>query len=183
MNKKREFFRAENKDFDRIYEIMDSSFPDNEMRTKEKFYNMFTQNEHYNVFCIGNKQNKQNNANDVIGFIVVWDLKDFIFLENFAIDKSVRGQGLGGDLLNYIIDLYKKDVILEVELPESDITRRRIKFYERHNFIYNDFDYLMPPLKEGDDFLPLKIMSYKKSFTKNSFENYKELIYNIAYKI
>lgn len=170
------YFRATESDFERIFEIMDSSFPDNEMRTKEKLYEFFTTNEHYNIYCFG------DDANGVLGFILVWDLNDFIFIENFATDESVRGQGLGGELLDFVIEKYQKDVILEVELPDDEMKCRRIGFYKRHGFILNEFDYLMPPLREGDDFFPLKIMSYQKTYTKEAFEKYKELIYTIAYQ-
>ncbi len=170
------YFHATELEFERIFEIMDASFPDCEMRTKEKQYELFTTNKHYNIECVGNDNNK------VLGFMIVWDLGEFIFIENFATDESVRGQGFGGDLLDFVIEKYQKDVILEVELPNDEMQIRRIGFYERHGFIYNDFYYLMPPLHVGDDFLPLKIMSYQKTFNVKSFEPYKELIYKIAYQ-
>ncbi|MEG0691896.1 MAG: GNAT family N-acetyltransferase [Oscillospiraceae bacterium] len=170
------YFRADESEFERIFEIMDISFPDNEMRTKEKQYELFTTNKHYNIFCIGDE------TEGILGFIVVWDLDELIFIENFATDENARGQGLGGELLNFVINKYQKDVILEVEPPEDEMKRRRVGFYQRHDFIYNEFDYLMPPLRNGDEFLPLKIMSYQRTFTSESFESYKKLIYKIVYE-
>lgn len=171
------YFKATELEFERIFEIMDFSFPDNEMRTREKQYQLMTTNDRYSIICFGNDS-------DVLGFIVVWELENFIFIENFATTQSMRGQGFGGNLLDFIIESYKdkKDIILEVEPPVDEMTRRRIGFYERHGFILNHFDYLMPPLRQGDDFLPLKIMCYQKSFTKQSFEEYKEQIYKIVYE-
>lgn len=172
MNK--HYFKAGTKEFERIFQIMDISFPDNEMRTREKQYELMTTDEHYNIYCFGEDS-------EVYGFIVVWDLGECIFIENFATTISMRGKGLGGELLDFIVDKYKKDVILEVEPPTGEIERRRIGFYERHGFIYNDFDYLMPPIRKGDSPLPLKIMSYNKSFDEAQFASYKKLIYNIVY--
>ncbi|MFZ2538715.1 MAG: GNAT family N-acetyltransferase [Oscillospiraceae bacterium] len=170
------YFRATELDFQRIFEIMDASFPNNEMRTKENQYELFTTNRHYHIECLG------NDNDEVLGFMIVWDLGEFIFIENFATDESVRGQGLGGDLLDFVVEKYQKDVILEVELPQDEMKSRRIGFYQRHDFIYNEFDYLMPPLRVGDEFLPLKIMSHKKEFSAKTFQPYQALIYKIAYQ-
>lgn len=177
--KQMEYFTATEADFEQIFKIMDESFPDNEMRTKEKLYQLITTNDRCNIICFGGCDDDSG----ISGFLVVWELDEFVFIENFATTQAMRGQGLGGALLDFIVANYKKDIVLEVELPVNDITSRRIGFYQRHDFILSDFDYLMPPLREGDDFLPLKIMSYKKTFTKESFEAYKEQIYNIVYNV
>ena len=171
-----QYFRATPSDFERIFEIMDASFPDNEMRTKEKQFELFTTNNYYNIFCIGNDTSR------ILGFIIVWLFDEFIFIENFATDETARGAGLGGDLLDFVIHKFNKDVILEVEPPQDDLKRRRIGFYKRHDFIYHEFEYLMPPLHEGDEFLPLQIMTYKKEFTSEAFEYYKDFIYRIVYE-
>lgn len=171
------YITATKNEFDRIFEIMDSSFPDSEMRTYEDQYRVFTQNPYYHAECLADENGR------IMAFMVVWDLGEFIFLENFAVDEAMRGQGLGSVLIEHVIEKYGKDVILEVEPPVDDYTRNRVHFYEKNGFIYNEFDYAMPPLHEGDDYLPLKIMSYKKRFTRDGFENYKEKIYKIAYEV
>ena len=69
-----------------------------------------------------------------VGFISFWDLGDFIYVEHFATDSAVRGKGLGGMAVETLCRTAEKPVVLEVELPVDDISRRRIAFYERHGF-------------------------------------------------
>lgn len=171
-----EFFRATENEFQKIFEITDKSFPDEEMRPYEKAKDLFFNNKNYVIHGI------KDESGEVLAFINVWELGDFIFFENFAVEPKARNKGVGGLLLEEVLKTYQKDAILEVEPPETEITQRRVEFYKRHGFIYNDFHYLMPPLREGDDFLPLKIMSYKKAFTEESFKKYKEKIYKIVYE-
>lgn len=171
-----EFFKATDAEFEAVFEIMDSSFPDTEMRPYEKARDLFFNNKYYAVHGLKNESGK------VIAFINVWDLGDFIFFENFAVDPSSRNHGVGGTLLEQVLALYNKDAVLEVEPPKDELTKRRVGFYQRHGFIYNEFPYLMPPLRERDDFLPLQIMSYKRSFTEESFSEYKDKIYKIVYE-
>ena len=94
-----------------------------------------------------------------VGFITVWELSDFAFIEHFVIKKDFRNRGYG----KAVIELIKKKftrVILEAELPKSDIQKRRICFYERCGFLQNSFDYLQPSYREGGQKVPLVLMSF-----------------------
>lgn len=170
------FFKADEAEFEDIFKIMDESFPDEEMRPYKKAKDLFFNNEYYSVHGVKDESGR------VLAFINVWDLGDFIFFENFAVAPEYRNGGIGGKLLEHVLKAYSKDAILEVEPPETEITKRRVGFYKRHGFVYNSFPYLMPPLREEDDFLPLMIMSYKRSFDEESFRRYKEKIYKIVYE-
>ena len=83
--------------------------------------------------------------------------------------ESCRGLGLGSKMLKETAKLFEKPLCLEVEPPTTDIARRRIRFYERNGMCFNDYEYVQPPLSEGQNSLPLKIMtSGKKSQKINS---------------
>ena len=169
------FIKADIGLFEEIYSIMDYSFPDEEMRPKDVHYNTFLHDKHYSTYCaIGDD-------NEILGFIVVWELGDFIFFENFAIAKEHRSKGIGSALLQYVLKLYNCPAVLEVEPPVDEITKKRVAFYERNGFVFNDFVYYLPPLRPGSDYMRLYIMSHKEPMTKESFEPFRKKIYDIVY--
>ena len=73
-------------------------------------------------------------------------------------------------------------MVLEVEVPEDALTRRRIGFYERHGLVYNEYPYLQPPLRKGNALLPLRFMTKPGAIDEKTYERYKRLIYRIVYK-
>lgn len=170
-------FPAKDTDFERVYTMMEDAFPPNEMRTKEKQMELFTTRKNYHVICLGNERKNE----EVFAFIIVWDITGYIFIENFAVDSSVRGKGFGGLLLDWVVEEFKKPVLLEVEPPVDTMTKRRVGFYQGHNFHLCDEDYLMPPLREGDKFFPLKLMRTPNAITKEEFRPIQKLIYREVY--
>ena len=73
-------------------------------------------------------------------------------------------------------------MVLEVEVPEDEMTRRRIGFYERHGLVYNDYPYLQPPMRKGQEMLPLRFMTKPSAVDEKTYERYKKQIYRIVYK-
>ena len=70
----------------------------------------------------------------VQGLLMLWNLEGMVFLENFAVSPSLRGQGMGAKMLEYVWDRWNKPMLLEVEPPEGQMQRRRIGFYEHNGF-------------------------------------------------
>lgn len=161
-------------DFDSLYEIMKNSFPSIEIRNYEDQKNLFNK-EFYNVIGYKNRQNK------VCALLAFWKFNDFNFIEHFAVDESLRGKGIGTELFKNYLDNNKKLTILEVELPEDDISKRRIKYYERIGMKLNEYDYLLPPLQEGKPLFPLKIMSYGRKIEYCEFIELKDILYKKVY--
>ena len=159
-------------DFERIFEIMDYSFPNTEMRNKKNQKNLF-KNIKYHVVMDEEKK----------GFIAYWDFKQFIFLEHFAVSTEARGEGHGEKMLEVFVESLTLPSILEVEPPEDEITKRRISFYERMGFRLNDFSYIQPCLRVDEPSIPLKIMSYKKTIDESKFKEYKAKIYKEVYNL
>ncbi len=111
-----------------------------------------------------------------------YELDDYLFIEHLAVDPSLRNQGIGSQFLETISAHTNKNVCLEVEYPTDEITRRRIRFYQRHHFILNDqFEYALPPLEKGYPFVPLHIMS-TTSLHQDSFDALKHKLYKDVYR-
>lgn len=127
------------------------SFPENERRDVEDWIRL-THNEpafHNNIILEDSKN---------VGLITFWNFADFVYVEHFAIDNSIRGKGLGGLAIEMLLKKVEKPVVLEVEPPVGDIEKRRIAFYERHGFILCDKKYFQPAYDESKQGMELKIM-------------------------
>ena len=69
--------------------------------------------------------------NDLVkGFIHIEDHIDFIDIINVAVDKSYQHEGIGSKLIEYIIDTYKRRILLEVRESNTNA----IKLYEKYGF-------------------------------------------------
>ncbi|MGN0805893.1 MAG: hypothetical protein ACI4MC_02545 [Candidatus Coproplasma sp.] len=113
------------------------------------------------------------------GFIGVWDLKDFVFLEYFVVYEDYRNGGTGGRVIELIKRKYSF-IILEAELPEQPIQVRRLGFYRRHEMRINPQPYFQPPYREGESGCPLYLLSYPEALT--DFENTVKVIYREVYE-
>lgn len=162
-------------DFEEIYIIMQNSFPIDEYRTKEEQKRLFEEKE-YRVTI------ERDNLKKAVAFIAFWDLGSFIFIEHFAVATEKRNSGIGSKLLKKFLDESDKKIVLEVEKPISELARRRIKFYERNGFVFNDFEYEQPSISKGKSKIPLNVMSFPAALSKKEFSEVKRTLYSKVYK-
>ncbi|MEC0128379.1 GNAT family N-acetyltransferase [Paenibacillus pabuli] len=160
--------------FDQVFSIMKQSFPESEYREYSKQKELLA-NSHYRLFTEVNEQN------EVIGFLAAWEFEEFRYVENVAVSPAIRGGGIGKKMMNHFMQQSDKPIILEVELPENELKRRRIGFYERLGFHLEDYAYVQPALRVGQDALPLRIMSYPARMTSIEFEAMKKILYKEVY--
>lgn len=159
--------------FDSVFPIMDEAFPEDEIREKEDQKELFSSP--YYHFYIIKRQIK------TVGILAAWEFDSFRFIEHLAVDRKCRGAGIGHTLLNEYIQMDERPVVLEVELPENEISRRRIAFYQDLGFYLNGFSYCQPPLRKGQSDKTLLIMSYPAPVKPEDFEPVKREIYRNAY--
>lgn len=162
-------------DFDSFFKVMEKSFPEIERRTYEGQKELFDESQ-YRV--LGYK----NNNNEVTAFIAFWEFDDFHFIEHFAVDEELRGNGIGSRFIKDFLNKSAKKTVLEVEYPEDEISMRRIEFYKRIGMNINDYEYVQPPLQKGQELLPLKIMSYPDTLDKAQFDYIRKELYDNVYK-
>ena len=115
-------------DFDKIFDLMEASFPFDEYRTYDE-QKALLDNPFYQVFVL-----KDSDNNSIKAFIAIWEFEDFAFIEHFAVNQQYRNGGIGTKILNKLVDLIGKTICLEVEPPEDELTSRRIGFYQRNGF-------------------------------------------------
>lgn len=161
-------------EFEEIYAILETSFPPDERRAKED-QQALLQEERYTVYVLPDKET-------VAGFLTVWQFSDFAVVEHFAVNPAYRNQGLGGKMLAQLRTLLPCRIILEVELPETDFARRRIGFYQRNGYTFNEYPYLQPPYSKEKNALPLRIMSTDGLLSEPDFHRITTLMKQEIYK-
>lgn len=129
----------ETNELENIYKDMVLQFPPKELKPLCDFEELLGEN--YRLYeCIHGKCRA--------GYFFVFEMKDYILLDYFAIYKNMHAKGFGSMILSLLRDNFsdKKGCFLEVEKPnEQDInTIRRINFYNKNGAVKLDIPYLYP---------------------------------------
>jgi len=164
--------------FDQIFSIMERSFPADEYRTYEEQKELLLEPGYHIYVCM---QNGPDHGK-IVAFMAVWRFADFTYIEHLASDPAVRGQGLGSAILQEAGRLFENQICLEVELPDTDLAKRRIAFYQRNGFCLNSYPYIQPPISKGKQPLPLLIMTSGACITEERFQKIREELYREVYK-
>ena len=126
-------------DFKNIYNDMLSQFPPEELKSFEKFQKIFGKN-----YCAYDVVN----GGTPVGYVILFESRDFIFIDYVAIFKEFHSNGFGGMVLETLKEKFaaKKGCFLEVEKPDEQEpnTLRRIKFYQKHGAGKLGVNYLYP---------------------------------------
>lgn len=104
-----------------------------------------------------------------VGVVGYWDAPEFVYFENFCVVPNLRNGGYGTQTLTAITNGLNKPLILEVELPVDDITRRRIAFYKRNGMVENPYPHVQPHYRPTDPDLPLIILTYQKQISAQQY--------------
>jgi ribosomal protein S18 acetylase RimI-like enzyme len=161
-------------DFEEIFNIMQDSFPSDEYRFKEEQKALFDI-ENYAVYI-------EKVDDKIVSFLAIWEFSGFIFLEHFAVEKTYRSKGLGSKMLTELANIYQKTICLEVELPINEQAIKRIEFYKKNGYFYNEYEYYQPPISKGKNPVPLRIVSHEKPLDKLEFNAVKDALYKLVYK-
>ncbi len=81
---------------------------------------------------------RDDDPHKVIGFMLHWDFGHSVYLEHFAVSRNERNNGAGGRMLDSFIERNaSKRIILDIDMPVDDISKRRLGFYQRHGLVDN----------------------------------------------
>lgn len=154
--------------------LMTQAFPREEYRELEEQRDFTANNRRFynNVVC---------DDEQPVGLFTYWDFGSFHYVEHFAIAPEMRNRGYGRLVLDAVKATIKTPLVLEVELPEDEMARRRIGFYERCGFKVWESEYLQPPYRKGDDFLPLRLMVCGGLDETAHFDTVRHNIYKYVY--
>ena len=136
----------------RIYEL---SFPIDERREFASLVELLKSKRNFSLEAICR-------GDDVIGMLTSWQLNEWRYIEHFAIDASMRGQGVGRSVLKTFLMQQSSPVVLEVEPPVDDWSVRRVAFYRSLGFeLHSNYKYVQPPYGEGLKAIELCLMTYR----------------------
>jgi len=157
-----------------IEETYLSSFPISERRDFELVKNLLVGNPAFKINALMKEE-------IYVGFITAWTFETFIYVEHFAIDEKARNGGIGAKALKQFMELCKLPIVLEVELPQDEFSKRRIGFYERLGFRLNHHSYKQPPYRPGGEWLDLLLMTYGNLDLNDQYEVVKDTIHDKVY--
>lgn len=160
-----------------IRRIYENSFPPDERRDFGAMIDLIETQTKFTVALI-------EKGDQAVGFITYWKWPDFIYIEHFAIDQDSRSNGLGTQILNRFIEQTDQPIVLEVELPENDLCKKRISFYERIGFtLHPEHHYIQPPYSKDKQPMELLLMTYGlNTFETQQFENVRHKLYTDVYQ-
>lgn len=153
-----------------ILEAYNSTFPENERRDAAQFNKLFNHS-HAKIFCILNEL-------ECIGYVVVWELSNFTFLEHFEVYEKFRNQNFGAKILSLLFEKYGKLVLEAEPETESETAKRRIDFYKRNCYNVIDENYVQPSYGEGKSPLNLWLLA---NWQPGKTDWIKEEIYDVVY--
>lgn len=116
------------------------------------------------------------------GLLTYWKLDGFVYVEHLATLPELRGKGLGAEAMKQLAAEAGMPVVLEVELPEDELTRRRVNFYRRCGLVlWERQAYLQPPYHDKASVLPLRLMVYGSLDEMTDFDRVRAAIHTSAY--
>lgn len=141
----------------KLYQI---SFPYYEQREKYSQDEIIKDNE-YHFSLIYDK-------NIFVGLVLYWE-QQFIYIEHLCILPEMRNKQYGKKTLALLAEQGKM-LILEIDPPEDDISKRRKIFYERCNFTENPFSHIHPPYHKENEGHRLVIMTSPQKISNDMFD-------------
>ncbi|MDO5708340.1 MAG: GNAT family N-acetyltransferase [Andreesenia angusta] len=156
-------------EIEKVWNIYEESFPQYERRRIETQKRRHDSPYFKPMVIVDDENDKKVN-----GLFFYWDFEEFIFLEHFAINPKLRGNGIGSRILKKFC---KKErmIILEIDPLDTDIAIRRKSFYEKLGFHYNDIEYSHPGYEKDYPEHELKIMTLGKRIDDKTFNNFLQL--------
>ncbi len=150
------------------------SFPPSERRPIEKMLDFYQNND---LFFI----DVAVEDGRLVGFLTYWDIDEFIFAEHFAIAPEFRNGGYGRKVMK-LFQKSPKPIILEVELPSTILSERRIGFYQRLGYkLWENVQYQQPAYSVDGLAIPMKLMTYGDLNVERDLIEIRSKIYSIVY--
>ena len=154
--------------YEQAMELYKISFPLHEQR-EPLSQEMILKDDAYH-FCL------IYDADVFVGMVLYWETERFLYIEHLCILPEMRNRQYGKKVLS-LLNEQSKMLILEIDPPVDDISKRRKQFYERCGFAENPFHHIHPPYHRGNEGHRLVLLSCPRQITKqecSAFQQYLE---------
>ncbi|QDP85612.1 GNAT family N-acetyltransferase [Chryseobacterium sp. SNU WT5] len=153
-----------------IYRNYCQTFPADERRSDPQFRALFA-NPKVKIFAV------LDHLQDV-GYLICWELTDFVFLEHFEIFSDFRSKKYGSQIIADLIKRYSR-IVLEAEPSDlNEDAKRRISFYERNGFSIIEEAYIQPAYDTEKKPLDLWLLA---NWKPEKTDWIKEELYDVVY--
>lgn len=153
-----QFEKLEPEDYPAFLALYESAFPPEERRAYSGVSAL--------VHFISEKEGRfqilvVKEADEFVGFVTYWTFPDYVYVEHVAVSAEHRGNKIGSAIFQHLYEVVGDKILLEVEHPTTEQSRRRLRFYERLGFLsHPDIDYLQPPYQRFLPSVPLMLMTH-----------------------
>jgi len=106
------------------------------------------------------------------GFISYWEFDTYIYIEHFAIDSSLRGQGYGSRVLKAFVEQKGKTILLEIDPIVDEVSAARLRFYTHCGFLTNPYPHRHPAYREGCQPHPLVVLTAPKAISEKEYQRF-----------
>ena len=137
--------------FDASLALYEASFSPNERRTRDDHLRALQDADFVPLGAVEDGR--------LLADVFLWKTDGFVYLEHFAVQPELRNCGVGGKILDRLLDDTQQPFLLEIEPPEDALTSRRKRFYERHGLQAQPYAHVQLPFQGGGPILPLVIMA------------------------
>ena len=110
-------------------------------------------------------------SNCFVGLVLYWETAQFIYIEHLCILPEKRNNRYGERVLAILKDKHKT-LILEIDPPIDELSKRRKGFYERCGFIENPFPHIHPPYHKEDSGHKLRIMTNPEPLSQIDYDSF-----------
>lgn len=151
-----------------VWEIYTQSFPPYEIRTEEAQKKLMTEKDY---FCMALYEEKT-----LVGILFYWETETIRYVEHLAISPHLRGKNYGSRIMGGLCST-EKIVILEIDPPIDEISKKRQQFYENLGFFMNPFHFIHPSYTKIKHPHQLKIMSSPRKLEQKEFDDFIEYLH------
>ena len=125
-------FRKNNKDYQTIKELYDSSFPDDERIPWQRIVSQLDESRQMHVYYDDQR---------FVGLSYVFIHKNVVYLSYLAVSENLRDRGYGSEILRLIQKEFRDyKIVIDIEIVDPDADnyeerRKRKDFYLRNGFV------------------------------------------------
>ena len=122
---------------------------------------------------------------NLLGIIGYWVFPDYLYIEHYAINTALRGQGLGSRILNDLQKNADRPIILEIDEVIDEISTRRLRFYQHLGFVMNPYYHPLPQYRidpQEHTQARLMILTYPQAIPPQTYEQFNRDLNQIVMK-
>lgn len=154
---------------EQVWRLYNESFPQYERRRISSHTRACEDNDFHTYIVVEN--------GNLLALLFYWTYDRTIYIEHIAVNPLLRGRSIGSRLLSGFFEQHPgTDIILEIDPPVDDISRRRLAFYERLGFKNSGRVFRHPSYRRGGTGHDLLVLSYPEVPTDEQYARFMEYV-------